>query len=282
MPGWHDKKSYAYTKGLSPAGWAFEFLRRNKEYRADFVKVSALRQRWEEKYAADSGSYLKRHSDPEFRIEIGHDLIAKDLDWSDATMTGPNGRAWMAFEDFYQLKWGLAQPIIDPLVVPARAPRFRLDPRFPMFPRWRDVETFFLGEDPSESYGSKAAAYAVPYGQRHGAAVVVFDLTAPLTGQLRKAEKELRLRKANQKKAGLLGKGNRSLYQFSAARLLASLRVLDGVTAGAKKADIWRKVFEPTQHSGNPTATVNDYLRPAKLYVSGRYRLIAASDVKPM
>lgn len=33
-PDWRDASSYAYTQALSPEGWAWEFLRRNSEYRA--------------------------------------------------------------------------------------------------------------------------------------------------------------------------------------------------------------------------------------------------------
>jgi hypothetical protein len=151
-----------------------------------------------------------------------------------------------------------------------------------MFPDWRDVESFFIGEDPSETYPPKAAAHVSPFGQRLGTAVVVFDLTAPLTGQIRKAAKELRSRQARQTKAALVGKEHAPLYQFSATILLNWLRVLDGVTAGAKKADIWRTLFEQKHDSGNPTATVNDYLRPATVLVDGRYRLLAVSKIKPM
>ncbi|HEV2549416.1 MAG TPA: DUF6499 domain-containing protein [Stellaceae bacterium] len=33
-PDWRDASSYAYTQELSPEGWAWEFLRRNSDYRA--------------------------------------------------------------------------------------------------------------------------------------------------------------------------------------------------------------------------------------------------------
>ena len=34
-PDWRDAESYAYTRDLTPEGWAWEFLRRNPEYRAE-------------------------------------------------------------------------------------------------------------------------------------------------------------------------------------------------------------------------------------------------------
>ena len=282
MAGWQDKKTYAYAKDLSAAGWAFEFLRRNKEYRADFAKAAKLRQRRREKYGAGTGVYLKWRSDREFLIKLKDNSVVSDPSWRDATLTGPDGCAWIYFEDFFQLKWGLAQPILDPSVVPAQAPRFRPGPQFPMFPDWRDVEDFFVGEDPSETYEPEAAAHVSPFGQRLGAAVVIFDLAAPLTGQIREAEQELRSRQASQRKAALIGKGHGALHQFSAAILLKWLRVLDGVKARAKKAEIWRTLFGKNSDSGNPTATVNDYLRPARSLVGGRYRLLAVSKIKPM
>lgn len=33
---WRDAESYAYTRDLTPEGWAWEFLRRNPEYRAEY------------------------------------------------------------------------------------------------------------------------------------------------------------------------------------------------------------------------------------------------------
>ncbi len=33
-PDWRDASSYDYTQELSPEAWAWEFLRRNSEYRA--------------------------------------------------------------------------------------------------------------------------------------------------------------------------------------------------------------------------------------------------------
>ena len=282
MSGWQDKKAYAYTRDLSAAGWAFEFLRRNKEYRVDFAKAAKLRQRRREKYGVGNGGHLRWRSDREFLIKLDEGSVTSDPDWRDATSTGTDGCAWIYFEDFFQLKWGLAQPIVDPSVAPIKAPRFRPGPRFPMFPDWRDVESFFVGEDPSESYEAEVAAHVPPFGQRPGAAVVVFDLTAPLTGQIRKAEEQLRSRQASQTATALIGKGHGALHQFSAAVLLKWLRVLDGVTAGAKKAVIWRTLFGKKSDSGNPTATVNDCLRPARSLVAGRYRLLAVSKIEPM
>jgi len=34
-PDWRNAEAYAYTAGLGHEGWAWEFLRRNRRYRAD-------------------------------------------------------------------------------------------------------------------------------------------------------------------------------------------------------------------------------------------------------
>jgi hypothetical protein len=39
MPNWKNENDYAYTTSLTPAGWAFEFLRRNKEYQKDYNRL---------------------------------------------------------------------------------------------------------------------------------------------------------------------------------------------------------------------------------------------------
>lgn len=37
-PDWRNAEHYAYTAGLTPEGWAWEFLRRNSAYRADAAR----------------------------------------------------------------------------------------------------------------------------------------------------------------------------------------------------------------------------------------------------
>ncbi len=39
-PDWRDASSYAYTQALSSEGWAWEFLRRNPDYRAAWSQRS--------------------------------------------------------------------------------------------------------------------------------------------------------------------------------------------------------------------------------------------------
>lgn len=38
---WRSPAAYAYTKTIPAAGFAWEYLRRNDEYRGDFVSASA-------------------------------------------------------------------------------------------------------------------------------------------------------------------------------------------------------------------------------------------------
>ncbi|MHB0713241.1 transcriptional regulator domain-containing protein [Roseomonas mucosa] len=38
---WRSPAAYAHAKTISAAGFAWEYLRRNDEYRADFLSVSA-------------------------------------------------------------------------------------------------------------------------------------------------------------------------------------------------------------------------------------------------
>lgn len=41
MPDWRKPAEYAFTENLTPTGWAWEFLRRNPEYREGWKTVSA-------------------------------------------------------------------------------------------------------------------------------------------------------------------------------------------------------------------------------------------------
>jgi hypothetical protein len=40
MPDWKQAADYKFTKGLDRNGWAWEFMRRNKNYQADFAKAA--------------------------------------------------------------------------------------------------------------------------------------------------------------------------------------------------------------------------------------------------
>src|SRR5690349_4501121 len=37
VPNWKDQADYAFPESFPDAGWAWEFLRRNDEYRADYL-----------------------------------------------------------------------------------------------------------------------------------------------------------------------------------------------------------------------------------------------------
>jgi hypothetical protein len=53
-PDWRSPSNYDYLEQLDRAGMAWEFLRRNREYRKDFVRIldatvreaAAIAQRW--------------------------------------------------------------------------------------------------------------------------------------------------------------------------------------------------------------------------------------------
>ena len=56
QPDWRNRSHYDYTASLSRQGWAWEFLRRNPDYRQDFDRMmrehpnnerdAALLHRW--------------------------------------------------------------------------------------------------------------------------------------------------------------------------------------------------------------------------------------------
>ncbi len=55
QPDWHHKESYFYTSNLPRLGWAWEFVRRNPEFKTDFERARfrrsarpelAMQQRW--------------------------------------------------------------------------------------------------------------------------------------------------------------------------------------------------------------------------------------------
>jgi len=40
-PNWEDEETYSYTRNYNLHSWAWEFLRRNPDYRRDFAEIAA-------------------------------------------------------------------------------------------------------------------------------------------------------------------------------------------------------------------------------------------------
>jgi hypothetical protein len=41
MHDWSNAQAYDYTQALSPRGWAWEFLRRNPDFRAEWLQIAS-------------------------------------------------------------------------------------------------------------------------------------------------------------------------------------------------------------------------------------------------
>lgn len=283
MPDWKNPEDYAYTESLTPTGWAFEFLRRNPKYQADFEKVRALRDLLDEKYGKDTATYLRRVNDPAALITLDAEATAeaqRDPKLRCALRPGPNDETKVHFETFYSRKWGLGERLASPYDVPAVAPRFSVWPVFPFFPNGEDIDLLFHGEDPDDQCTVESWDYAGPGAQRPGVAIVAFDLTEPLSGQVEQAMQELQRRASEQREAGLFDAWPNIRPRFEESRLRKVLRVLDAVPADATKADIYRVLCKDYE-TKNPTAAVNDWLKQGNALVAERYRLLTIGVITP-
>ena len=60
MPDWRNEDDYERTKTLSAEGWAWEFLRRNPEYRKDYEKLCVERKKRKREASGTDDSTLSQ------------------------------------------------------------------------------------------------------------------------------------------------------------------------------------------------------------------------------
>jgi hypothetical protein len=99
---WRNASDYAFTKDLNLAGWAWEFLRRNPEYRSDYAAL--LKSRSEIKRTTP---HLRKRADV---VEYGADVISSEealgIKWSMERAVDPDGDRLPAFSSVYPRELG--------------------------------------------------------------------------------------------------------------------------------------------------------------------------------
>ncbi len=74
MPGWRDSGAYDYTWALGAAQWAWEFLRRNPAYRADYAAFITTWRALEADYGAPpERDFQSWKADPRAYLVVGED-----------------------------------------------------------------------------------------------------------------------------------------------------------------------------------------------------------------
>lgn len=207
-PDWHDATGYAFAESLDAAGWAWQFLRRCPEYRADYAWFDSVWQALEAEYGVPpQRDYFRWKQDPRaWRPE------AEIAGCGTEACPGENDQ--VLIECWMGAKWGFRKFPIDPAVA------------FPENLAWREQPVTVETADVDALAGLTAQQVALG-----------FDLALPLDIQIEAARRKLALLRHGLAKSGQLP----PLTVRQGAALWAGwLRLLDATEAGVPLADIGR------------------------------------------
>jgi len=195
---WRQEADYAYCQQLDLAGWAWQFLRRNPAYQADYAEFITLWQQLEEAYGAPpQRDFFKWKQDPRaWRAEAEIATCGSEI------CPGENDQ--VLIECWLGAKWGFRKFPIDPAIL------------LPDSLSWRE---FPIQVAAIESPGF------VPSPDR---LALIFDLALPLPAQLEAAKH--RLIAASIRLTGTGNPAPRNLRE-GAPIWLTQLRILDALAA---------------------------------------------------
>jgi Uncharacterized conserved protein (DUF2285)/Family of unknown function (DUF6499) len=216
-PDWTNLK--CYSTALSPQGWAWEFLRRNKHYRDDWKRWSRFVKRW----GTDEDAYNRCpftegwECDPPAKKGETHEKYRERV--SDAA-----AQMWpLAY--LIRTRWGLLFDPIDP-------------------DRVADASTKFILETPTERIrvwgGWNFKRIDQPLAPTEMAMII--DMALPLTPQMAQLRRHLRERQCDLVDEGKF-KARIDAPRYSSAHLRTYLRILDARSAGAKPAEIIKTLY---------------------------------------
>ena len=214
---WKDPKNYAAR--LSPQGWAWEFLRRNDDYRADWQRWSSFTKKW--------GSDEEAYNRCPFSEGWECDPPAKKGETYDEYAGRVSGGRAEMFPLAYaiRMRWGLLFDPVDP-------------------DRVADVSTKFILQTPTERIrvwgGWNFDRVDQPLSPTEMAMIV--DLAWPLAPHMALLERHVRETKRWRISEGKL-KTRSEAPRYSPAHLRTYLRILDARSAGAKPSDIIKTLY---------------------------------------
>jgi len=208
---WRQAGNYAWCGELTAAEWAWQFLRRNPEYRADYAWFISVWRELERVYGAPpQRDFFRWRQDPRaWRSEA--DLPACPSEGCAAEDDKVLIECWMG------AKWGLRKFPIDPALE---------RPLTGVVLDWRE----------QVMAAPILAAASQDYLQRLGSRIALgFDLALPLEPQLAQAKRQLIAVRRGLEKAGTLPP--RTLAAGRDAWTI-QLRLLDGALAGASLEEL--------------------------------------------
>lgn len=240
MPNWKNKIEYDFTTSLDRRGWAWEFLRRNEDYKSDFL-ASLLPKTY----------YLPPKTASESETQWQHRVIEQDL--------MPEK---LAASVYFARKWGIRGVLCDPNG--HSKPEFTV--KFPSIPSWDQLPAYF------DEFDGGAREL------QPGIALVLFDLTAPLTQQFTAAQHMLA-----QQQDGLSKQTKKSVLN----KYGLYLRLLDASAAGATTEEIRVGIEEysamPQVLDGKSVAKdrISDHRKSAIQLLNNPLSLLATTGISP-
>jgi hypothetical protein len=207
MPWWNDQ-DYAFCASLDRGGWAWQFLRREPAYRADYAEFIATWRQLESAYGAPpKRDFFRWKQDPRaWRPDV--EIAGCDAD----VCPGENDQ--VLIECWMGAKWGLRKFPPDPSIP------------FPDDLAWREAPIqveVMVGVDQAGSPLHEAEL------------ALIFDLALSLPAQLEAAKMQLVVARQRLALSGKLPPRN---VREGAATWRRWLRLLDALEAGASLAEI--------------------------------------------
>lgn len=252
-PDWKKAEDYEYTQLLDAKGWAWEFLRRNPEYRKDYRALCS----GEYKESGYEPAKLTGETDNQWRGRCIHD---EDVDPIKITP-----------EQNLARKWGLYSSLYDPVkTAPELAGddpplRFDVDVR-PIFIRKFDD----LNDLPVDVETGEETVI------RQDRLVTVFDLTGPVGPQVAEMEERFNRDKRILSKKVAEGGGSK---RPKVTAFLRGVRALDALDEGASPHAIGEVLS--TGGSDDIDVKAHDYIKSAIRNRDYNYRAIARR-LKPL
>ncbi len=233
MPNWRNKIEYDFTKNFSPEEWAWEYLKRNRQYILDYEHTAYLLSKRKNTYNNTSVQSLK---DPEF-FKFTPPLYKRETfdQWISRCERQSIFPGYQYYPDIYVRKWKLIGKM--------RSPAHEHPPKFKPYDSYCDLIRF----DSIHEYYSSDNKFD------ESSVVISFDLKYSIDEQLSKTRQLLKNQQAERNIHPIGEKPQK-------AKNPIYLRVLDAYSENAKPSEIASIIFPHI-----PNNIINNYGRTNRL-----------------
>lgn len=263
MPDWRKREDYNFPKSFSGSGWAWQFLRRNPDYRADYESLTELLQRLAPEYGSlDEPQVWKRLMNVPGAIGYDPPRLEdeSDVEWS--RRCGYLNPKKQRIDLFLQRRWGIRGTLPNPLTENLIEPVF-YDPRdWPRLVTLDECSDYFLDEGYEHEYPNVLFAFNVGLPLNNQ-----ISRLRSLVGEILKVRKEQGLESH-------IGK-----WQHR-DQWVKYLRVLDGYEDGATTIDIVDTLYSGEDRGKEAENKVTYAKRKAEKLRDGGYLYIATAPIQ--